>query len=98
MRVVIEAADQATVEFESEDELRAEYERNLVSGGLSLVTQAQLPEFTPIQLTLKLSGGGKITVAAMVVRQFAGALAVSIEGSPEKIFSALNIRAVPEKH
>src|SRR5437868_3789338 len=78
MKVIVTADSNATVEFENEDELRAEYENNISARGLSLATDVRLPEFTTIQLTLSLIGGGTITVPATIVRHFESAMAVSI--------------------
>ena len=89
MKVAITNSQQIDVEFESEAELREEHEANLVAGGLSIPTTENLPEFAAMQLTLKLSGGGEMTVPATVVRRFAGAIAVAIEGKPEAILAAL---------
>lgn len=97
MKVTIESSDAFVVEFESEEELRSEYENNLSAGGLCLPTDVSLPEFTPIRLTLKLDGHGQTTAQAMVVRLMEGALAVSIEANPEEIFSTLSARRVEEK-
>ena len=74
VKVVIETSGRAMVEFETEEELRAEYSNNISAGGLSLPTETILPEFTALQLTLKLAGGGNITVPASVVRVLEGAL------------------------
>lgn len=89
MKVAITNAQQIDVEFESAAELRDEHEANLLAGGLSIPTAADLPEFAAMQLTLKLSGGGKLTVPATVVRRLAGAIAVALEGKPETILAAL---------
>ncbi|MCI0485780.1 MAG: PilZ domain-containing protein [Blastocatellia bacterium] len=89
MRVNMESSDHFVVEFETEEELRAEYENNISAGGLGLSTDARLPEFTPVRLTLKLEEHGEITVPAMVVRLMEGALALAIEANPEELYSAL---------
>lgn len=84
------------LEFENQDELKAEYDTNISAGGLFFQTASQLPEFTPIQLTLKLEGGGQMTIAATVVRAMGAALAVSIETKAELIWATLNARVADE--
>lgn len=95
MKVVVEPSGNAIVEFENEEELQSEYERNISKGGMSFTTEEAFDEFAQIRLTLKLSGGGKISVPAIVVRLWEGAVAVAIEESPEKILSSL--KAAPEE-
>lgn len=80
------------IEFENEDELKTEYDNNISAGGLFFQTSSQLPEFTAIQLTLKLSDGGQMIIPATVVRSMATALAVSLEQAPELIWSALTAK------
>jgi hypothetical protein len=94
MKVTVDPSGHAQVEFETEEELHSEYRNNISAGGLSLSTDTSLSEFTPIQLTLKLLGRGQITVPAMVVRLFEGAIAVAIEANPEDILTALNSEPV----
>jgi hypothetical protein len=77
------------LEFENETELKAEYDTNILAGGLFFQTASQVPEFTPLQLTLKLTGGGQIAISAIVVRMMGTALAVSIETAPALIWSTL---------
>ncbi|MEW6737223.1 MAG: PilZ domain-containing protein, partial [Acidobacteriota bacterium] len=92
MKISLDVSGQALIEFENLDELRAEYETNISAGGLCLVTEVEVAEFTTLQLTLKLTGGGQLTVPAIVVRRLPGALAVSIETKPETIFEALTTK------
>jgi hypothetical protein len=89
MRVSVEESGAAVVEFESDDELDAEYASNLAAGGLFLPTTASLAEFTPLELTIRLDGGGETTVRATVVRRLPSGIAVAIEGAPEAIVAAL---------
>jgi hypothetical protein len=78
-----------SIEFETEAEFKAEYENNISAGGLFFETLSRLPELTPIHLTLNLAEGGQITVAATVVRSMGTALAVSLDQTPELIWSTL---------
>jgi hypothetical protein len=97
VKATINYSGDAVVEFETGEELQFEYENNLSAGGLCFPSETRLPEFSPINLTLKLSGRGEIVVPATVVRQMDGALAVAIEGSAEKIFAALNTSPATEE-
>jgi PilZ domain len=97
VRVTINHSCDVIVEFESGEELQAEYDNNLSAGGLCFPAEARLPEFSSINLTLKLSGRGEIVVPATVVRQMDGALAVAMEESPEKIFAALTAGSATEE-
>jgi hypothetical protein len=84
------------IEFETEEELKAEYDSNISAGGLFFQCTSQLPEFTPIQLTLKLSEGGQTVIPATVVRAMGSALAVSIDAKPELIWSSLTTKISEE--
>ncbi len=96
MKVTEIASEHFCIEFENEAELKAEYDNNISAGGLFFQTTSQLPEFTTIQLTLKLSDGGQIDVPATVVRSMGTALAVSLEQLPDLIWSALTIKTAEE--
>ena len=82
------------IEFENQGEFKAEYDNNIAAGGLFFQSSSQLPEFTSLQLTLKLAEGGQMTVPATVVRSMGAALAVSLEQPPELIWSTLTA-AIP---
>jgi hypothetical protein len=97
VKATINYTGDATVEFETEEELRVEYDNNLSAGGLCFPAETSLPEFSPINLTLKLSGRGEIVVPATVVRQMDAALAVAIEESPARILAALNTGPAAEE-
>jgi PilZ domain-containing protein len=92
LKVTEIASEHFSIEFENEDEFKAEYDNNISAGGLFFQTSSQLPEFTSLQLTLKLSEGGKMTVPATVVRSMGGALAVSLQQPPELIWSTLTAK------
>lgn len=49
---------------------------------------------TPVELLLRVAGGGEVSVAAQVVAPMAGGLALHLEGNPAEILEAL--RAAPE--
>jgi hypothetical protein len=89
MKVSAIASVHFLLEFESETELKTEYDNNISAGGLFFQSASALPEFTPIQLTLKLTGGGQLTIPATVVRVMGEALAVSIETAAETIWTTL---------
>ncbi len=83
-------ADSAlTVEFESEEELRAEERTNLAVGGLMVRTTARFAALSWIDLTLRLEDGGEATLRAQVVATPPGALALQLEGDPAEIVEAL---------
>lgn len=94
MKVTEIASDHFLIEFENEDEFKTEYDCNISAGGLFFQTISRLPEFTPIQLTLKLSEGSQMIVAATVVRSMGTALAVSLEQPPELIWSMLTAKVL----
>jgi hypothetical protein len=89
VRVSVEATGHAEVEFDSVEELREVYERDLAAGGLRLETSVELPLFTEISVTLSVSGGGPLEVTGMVVNHFPGAVAVALNGDPPAILGAL---------
>ena len=89
MKVTEITPEHFSIEFENEDEFRAEYDSNIAAGGLFFQSSSQLPEFTSIQLTLKLREGGQMMVPATVVRSMGGALAVSLDQPSELIWSTL---------
>lgn len=89
MKVTEESIECFTVEFESEDDLRREFETNLSAGGLLLTSPESPAEMSTVRLNLRLSGGGSFATSAIVVRLFDGAFAVSIEANPREILSSL---------
>lgn len=92
MKITEIASEHFSIEFESADELKAEYDNNISAGGLFFQTASQVPEFTALQLTLKLSDGGQMEVSATVVRAMGTALAVSLEPAPELIWATLTAK------
>ena len=83
------------VEFASIDELDSEYEANLKARGLGLATAAAFPPLTVIQLTLRLAGHGEVSLPATVVALYPGGLALSLDGDPAQLMTALK-KAAPE--
>lgn len=92
MKVTKESIESFTVEFESDEELRHEFETNLSAGGLFLSSTERPAEMSTIQLNLRLTEGGSFAASATVVRLFEGAFAVSINANPREILSSLTAR------
>ena len=92
MKVTEITSEHFSIEFENQDEFKAEYDNNISAGGLFFQTPSQLPEFTPLQLTLKLSEGNQMMIPATVVRSMGTALAVSLEQPPELIWATLTAK------
>lgn len=92
LKVSKESISSFTVEFESDEELRHEFEANLNAGGLFLSSIERPSEMSSIQLTLRLSEGGSFAATATVVRLFEGGFAVSIDANPQEILSRLTAR------
>lgn len=95
MRVTNESIDTFTVEFDSDDELRREFEANLSAGGLFLSSIERPEEMSTIRLNLLLNDAGSFAASATVVRLFEGGFAVSIDANPQEILSSLT--AKPDK-
>jgi len=93
LKVNIESNKSFAVEFDSEEELRHEFEANLRAGGLLLASTEKPAEMSTIQLNLRLSEGGSFATSATVVRLFDGAFAVSIEANPGEILSSLTAKS-----
>src|SRR5688572_10837398 len=92
MKVTEITSEHFCIEFENQDELKAEFDNNISAGGLFFQTASQLPELTPIRLTLKLTDAGQMEVSATVVRAMGTALAVSLENAPELIWATLTAK------
>jgi hypothetical protein len=89
VKVTKESIESFVVEFESEEELRHEFEVNLSAGGLFLSSTERPVPMSTIRLTLRLSERGSFATRATVVRLFEGAFAVSIDTNPQEILSSL---------
>ncbi|HVT60847.1 MAG TPA: hypothetical protein VHR45_20925 [Thermoanaerobaculia bacterium] len=85
-----QAAPQAFIlEFESEEELRAEERAHLSVGGLFLRPAGPLAPFAKVTVALRLPGRGETTVAAIVVGSPPGGLALQFEGDPATVVAVL---------
>lgn len=82
------------VEFADEDELATEERAHLAFGGLVVACDEPLAPRTPVELLLRVAGGGEVSVGAQVVAPMAGGLALHLEGNPAEILEAL--RVAPE--
>lgn len=89
MRVERSGPLSLTVEFDGEDELRAEQRGNLAVGGLLLRTQETLPPLEQVEVRLRLHGRAEMTVKATVVATPPGALALQVEAQGDAIVAAL---------
>lgn len=92
MKITKEPMKTFTVEFDSDEELRHEFEANLNAGGLLLSSTERPAEMSTVQLNLRLSEGGSFAASATVVRLFEGAFAVSIDANPQEILSRLTAK------
>lgn len=92
MRVSRTGSQTFTVEFESEEELREEHRTNLSVGGLRLPTSEKLAIFSAVSVALRGPFGGETTVRGTVVAPLPDGVALSVEGKPEEILSALLAR------
>jgi hypothetical protein len=89
MKVSQSAPRAFVLEFESEEEVRAEERAYLSAGGLFLRPAGPLPPFTRVTVALRLAGRGEATVAATVVGSPPGGLALQFEGNPAGVVAAL---------
>jgi hypothetical protein len=86
------------LEFESEEELRAEERAHLSVGGFFLQPAGPLAPFAKVTVALRLLGRGETAVAAVVVGSPPGGLALQFEGNPAGVVAALLAKpaAAPE--
>ena len=90
------AASTFSLEFESEDELLAEHERNLVHAALLLPTSETVSLHSAIAVTLRGPWGGEAGVRATVVAAMPGALALGVEGYTNETLTALLVKPAEE--
>ena len=95
LKVTQDSTENFTVEFETDEELRREFDANLSAGGLFLSSADKPKEMSTIQLVLKLMEGGVFASSATVVRLFESGFAVSIDANPQEVLASLTSR--PEK-
>jgi hypothetical protein len=92
-----QAAPRAFVlEFDNEEEVRAEDRAYLSAGGLFLRPAGPLPPFTKVTVALRLLGRGETTVTAVVVGSPPGGLALQFEGNPAGVVAALLTKPAAE--
>src|SRR5512140_1660110 len=77
------------LEFESEDEVRAEHAANIAHGALRLPTEEKVPLHTALAVSLRGAGGGTMSVNGSVVALLPDGLALGIDGDPGEILAAL---------
>jgi hypothetical protein len=92
LKVTNESIESFTVEFESDEELRHEFEANLSAGGLFLSSTERPAGMTTIQLELRLTEGASFATSATVVRLFEVGFAVSMDATPQEILARLTAR------
>lgn len=96
MRVTCTNATSFTVEFESEEELRAEHTTNLVHSALRLPTAEKVAPYTPLVVTLRGPFGGEASVKATAMATLPDGIALAVEGDPEEHLSLL-LQKPPEE-
>lgn len=77
------------VEFDTAEEVRAVERTSLGVGGLLLASSQSLSPESLVALTLCVVGGPEVAVAARVVGEIPGAVALHLEGDPAEILRAL---------
>jgi len=89
MNVLRTASAAFTVEFENEEELRAEHRANLSMGGLRLVTPEAAALNATLLVTLRGPWGGESFARATVVANLPDAIALAIDGNPDEHLARL---------
>lgn len=89
MKVTRTASAAFTVEFESEEELRAEHHANLSMGGLRLATTESAALNATLLLTLRGPWGGEAFARTTVVAVLPDGIALAIDGNSDEIFARL---------
>ncbi|MFA6954796.1 MAG: hypothetical protein WC538_02865 [Thermoanaerobaculia bacterium] len=84
-----------TLEFESEDEVRAEHATNLMHGALRLPTAESAALHAALSVLLRGPWGGETIVRATVVASLGDALALGVEGYTDESLAALLMRPEP---
>src|SRR3954469_8451164 len=78
-----------TVDFETEEELRAEHRANLSMGGVRLVTSEAAALNATLLVTLRGPWGGESFARATVVAILPDGMALAIDGNAEEHFARL---------
>jgi hypothetical protein len=89
MNVTRTASAAFTIEFETEEELRAEHRANLSMGGVRLVTSEAAALNATLLVTLRGPWGGESFTRATVVAILPDGMALSIDGNAEEHFARL---------
>lgn len=89
MKATQSGASSFTIEFESDQELRDEYQTNLSMGGARLPTVERIPLYSQLVVTLRGCGGAEVVVKATVVAPLPDGVALAIEGEPDAIAGLL---------
>jgi hypothetical protein len=79
----------AVVEFDSEEELRAEYASSLAACGVRVATDVEVPLFSEVRLTMRLAGGGEVETKGTVVNRLGESVAIAFELAPDAVLAAL---------
>jgi hypothetical protein len=89
MNVLRTASAAFTVEFETEEELRAEHRENLSMGGVRLVTSEAAALNATLLVKLRGPWGGESFARATVVAILPDGMALAIDGNAEEHFARL---------
>lgn len=89
MRVERLADTVFAVQFESEAELREEHRLNLSQGALRLATEATVPLYATLRITLRGPWGGATDVRATAVAMLRDGIALAVEGNGDEILQRL---------
>jgi hypothetical protein len=81
------------VEFDSEDELRAEHATNLAHSALRLPTAEKIPLYTPLTIIVRAGSGSDVILRGTVVALFPDALALALDGDPPDLATLLPRKA-----
>jgi hypothetical protein len=96
MNVIRTASAAFTVEFETEEELRAEHRANLSMGGVRLVTSEAAALNATLLVTLRGPWAGESFARATVVAILPDGMALAIDGNAEDHFARLMVKRPDE--
>ncbi|HQR46318.1 MAG TPA: hypothetical protein PLB02_05070 [Thermoanaerobaculia bacterium] len=89
MRAARTEAGKYLLEFESEEELRAEHRTGLAHGGLRLPVAEKPPLFSKVEVLLRGPAGGEARVSGTVVAPLPDGVALAFEGDAGALLEAL---------